>query len=281
MHELVHYRRGDLFLHHALLLVCYLHWYNPVVWLALRQFTKEMEKACDLEVVDSFCSGSARDYGYTLLKVLRLAKKGISEPMGALALLGSNNSGSLRERIELIARPREKRPFLMGVGLSVFLGSLFSALTGEVNPRAESERLVRLTRLAAPFGDEGPVDLKALGYEGAIAREIPFSEDQSEWIQILEAANYAGAKLRIRAKIEVLEGKGSFDLWASLGDFQDRPLDSQSARLSSLSDSKEFSVVVDVPKNASKLSFGVRSQGDAIATLESLNIEVIDDGSEE
>ena len=34
MHELVHYRRGDLFLHHALLLICYLHWYNPVVWLA-------------------------------------------------------------------------------------------------------------------------------------------------------------------------------------------------------------------------------------------------------
>ena len=68
MHELVRYRRGDLFLHHSLLLVCYLQWCNPVVWLALRQFTKEMEKACDLEVVDSFCSGSARDYGYTLLK---------------------------------------------------------------------------------------------------------------------------------------------------------------------------------------------------------------------
>ena len=64
MHELFHYRRGDLFLHHALLLICYLHWYNPVVWLALRQFTKEMEKACDLEVVDSFCSGSPTDYGY-------------------------------------------------------------------------------------------------------------------------------------------------------------------------------------------------------------------------
>lgn len=74
MHELVHYRRGDLFLHHALLLSCYLHWCNPVVWLALRQFTKEMEKACDLELVDSFCSGFPTDYGYTLIKVLRQLK---------------------------------------------------------------------------------------------------------------------------------------------------------------------------------------------------------------
>ena len=97
-------------------------------------------------------------------------------------------------------------------------------------------------------------------------------------LQILEAVNYAGARLRISAKIEIIEGKGSFDLWANLDDFQNRPIDSQSARLSSSSDSEEFSVVVDVPKNASKLSFGVRSLGDAIATLEALKIEVIDDG---
>ncbi len=60
MHELTHYRRGDLFLHHALLLLCYIHWYNPLAWLVLKQFKDEMEKACDLEVVDSVFGGSAQ-----------------------------------------------------------------------------------------------------------------------------------------------------------------------------------------------------------------------------
>ena len=278
MHELVHYRRGDLFLHHALLLICYLHWYNPVVWLALRQFTKEMEKACDLEVVDSFCSGSPRDYGYALIKVLRLAKEGGTEPVGALALLGSRYCGSLKERIELIVEPRTKHPLLTGLGLSVFMGSFFSALTGEVSPRAESERLVRLTRLAAPFVDEGVIDLKSLGYEGEIASNIPFSQEQTEWIQILEASNYAGMQLRIRAKVEFLEGAGAFDLWANLDDVQSRAIDSQSTRIASSSDIRESSVLIDVPSSASKLSFGLRSLGGVTASLESLDIEIIDDG---
>lgn len=278
MHELVHYRRGDLFLHHALLLVCYLHWYNPVVWLALRQFAKEMEKACDAEVVDSFCSNSAKEYGYTLIKVLNLAKEGVREPIGALALLGSRNSGSLRERIELIARPRGKHPFLTGVGLSIFAGSLFSALTGEVNSRADSERLVRLTRLAAPFGEEGVIDLKALGYEGTIAREIPFSEDQTEWVQIVEASKFAEMRLRITAKIQVLDGTGSFDLWSNLDDFQSRTISSRSSRIEGSSDEMEISIEVYVPDAASKLSFGVRSLGGITANLESLDIDIIDNG---
>jgi hypothetical protein len=87
--------------------------------------------------------------------------------------------------------------------------------------------------------------------------------------------------LRIRANIEILEGKGSFDLWANLDDLQNRPLLSQSACMASSSGSEEFSVVVDVPREALKLSFGVRALGDAIALLESLNVEVIDDGSGE
>ncbi len=51
--------------------------------------------------------------------------------------------------------------------------------------------------------------------------------------------------------------------------------------MASSSGSEEFSVVVDVPREALKLSFGVRALGDAIALLESLNVEVIDDGSGE
>ena len=38
MHELTHYRRGDLSLHHTLLILCYVHWYNPLAWLVLKQF---------------------------------------------------------------------------------------------------------------------------------------------------------------------------------------------------------------------------------------------------
>ena len=86
--------------------------------------------------------------------------------------------GSLKERIELIVKLRTKHPLLTGLGLSVFMGSFFSALTGEVSPREESERLVRLTRLAAPFVDEGVIDLKSLGYEGKSPVIFPFPKNK-------------------------------------------------------------------------------------------------------
>ena len=84
--------------------------------------------------------------------------------------------------------------------------------------------------------------------------------------------------MRIRAKVEFLEGAGAFDLWANLDDVQSRAIDSQSTRIASSSDIRESSMLVDVLSSASKLSFGLRSLGGVTASLESLDIEIIDDG---
>ena len=81
----------------------------------------------------------------------------------------------------------------------------------------------------------------------------------------------------MRAKVEFLEGKGAFDLWANLDDVQSRAINSQSTRIASSSDIRESSVLIDV-SSASKLSFGLRSLGGVTTSLELLDIEIIDDG---
>lgn len=46
-HELTHYKRKDHFVNMLLLVLQAIYWFNPFVWLALRQMRTDMEVACD------------------------------------------------------------------------------------------------------------------------------------------------------------------------------------------------------------------------------------------
>ncbi len=275
MHELTHYRRGDLFLHHALLLLCYIHWYNPLVWLALKQFKDEMEKACDLEVVDSVCSGSAQEYGYTLLQVIQFSKGEQYSPGGALSLLGSRHAGSLKERITLIAKRRKPRPILTGMGLVFFGSSFLFAMTGEIDPEEESERLVRLTRLSGPFVEAEPNDFAGIGFQVDRSENITLSEDSREWVQIREALKYSGRRVRISADTRFSDDNSTIDLWVSFDDIGDRSIVFEDVRMEG-PDTGKASITVTVPENAAKFKYGLTYRGSGFGWAESLEIEVLD-----
>ena len=50
-HELTHCRRHDLWYQLALLLANAVHWFNPLIWLMVRQAQGDMELTCDDAVV--------------------------------------------------------------------------------------------------------------------------------------------------------------------------------------------------------------------------------------
>ncbi len=50
-HELMHYRRKDILYKFVLLMACCMHWYNPLVWMMDRQAQKDIEIACDEDVI--------------------------------------------------------------------------------------------------------------------------------------------------------------------------------------------------------------------------------------
>lgn len=57
-HELTHYRHRDLWMKWVGAVLCALHWFNPCVWLLIRQLERWMELACDAAVVCNidFCA---------------------------------------------------------------------------------------------------------------------------------------------------------------------------------------------------------------------------------
>lgn len=66
-HELTHWRRGDLHLNYLALVLLSLFWFNPLVWLAYRQYRHAQELACDALVTKDASKAERIAYGYALL----------------------------------------------------------------------------------------------------------------------------------------------------------------------------------------------------------------------
>ncbi|NRQ41445.1 M56 family metallopeptidase [Rheinheimera sp. YQF-2] len=66
-HELTHWRRGDLHLNYLALVLVSLFWFNPLVWLAYRQYRNAQELACDAVATKNASKAERIAYGYALL----------------------------------------------------------------------------------------------------------------------------------------------------------------------------------------------------------------------
>lgn len=118
-HEYGHFHQGDHLwaLFRGLCLA--LHWYNPLVWLALRLSKRDGELACDQWVTQSLTEAQCLDYGRTLI---RLSCSG-REPVFCTATTMSVKGKALKQRIEYIA----KRPtMLLSTSVVLLLAVLLS-----------------------------------------------------------------------------------------------------------------------------------------------------------
>lgn len=119
VHEETHYRHGD---HVWSLLRCLalaLHWWNPLVWLAVIISRRDGELCCDAATLKRLGDEERQAYGETLLSLVT-AKPG---PWDLLSCSTTMTSGkrSLQERIRWIAR----RPkVLVSVSVAVILVAL-------------------------------------------------------------------------------------------------------------------------------------------------------------
>ena len=75
-HELVHFRRGDLWYKLLMTAVRAVHWYHPLVWWMVRVSDRDLELSCDEEAVRNGDLEARRQYSMALLDAVRMQKKG-------------------------------------------------------------------------------------------------------------------------------------------------------------------------------------------------------------
>lgn len=123
-HELVHYKRGDLYAKFLFMTVCALHWFNPLVRLMQRSAAITMELSCDERVIKGMPLEQKKAYTETLLSTLH--KSGVGNTMLSTGFLEGKKV--MKKRFQNILRKRRKKNgfyLLAGIAILTFgMGTL-------------------------------------------------------------------------------------------------------------------------------------------------------------
>ena len=96
LHELSHYKRGDIIVTYLLNILNALYWFNPLVWMAIKLINKDMETACDTMALRYL--GVEKRHSYIETIIVFAGKDGIRRLNPALCM---NSAGSgLKKRIK-------------------------------------------------------------------------------------------------------------------------------------------------------------------------------------
>ena len=107
LHEFAHIKRRDWLWHMIASLVCSLHWFNPLVWLAVVRLRIESEKACDDLVLNAGVKNT--DYAQHLLDIAR--ELTLKKPFTPAALAMARSS-QVEYRLIDILNPKKNRQHL-------------------------------------------------------------------------------------------------------------------------------------------------------------------------
>ncbi len=126
-HELLHYKRRDMFYKWLVQIAVCLHWYNPLVYRMEREINRACELSCDEAVIRTLDTKERRVYGDTLLHAMRAGGNGRNAPASVMLNEGAQ---LLKERLGAIMvykKMTKKRVYLSLLFTAVFAcGFVFS-----------------------------------------------------------------------------------------------------------------------------------------------------------
>ena len=134
LHEMAHLRRRDILWNWIAAILQTIHWFNPVIWLAVTRMRSDQELACDAVVLEKLGQTKAREYGQTILKLLE-GIQSLAVTPGIVGIL--EDPAQMKRRITRIACFKHPKKLSLVVGLLVttILGT--TTLTNARTPKAK------------------------------------------------------------------------------------------------------------------------------------------------
>lgn len=120
-HEQVHIQRKDQILKAAAFLALLVHWFNPLAWVMFSVLSRDMEMACDEQVMRCLGESQKKEYVMALLN-FSAGRSGIFLPAGF-------GEGHTRQRIRHILKYRKPGPWIWIPALILMAGAAAVLLT--------------------------------------------------------------------------------------------------------------------------------------------------------
>ena len=206
-HERVHLQRRDYLFKPAALVICCVHWFNPLVWLAFYLMNMDCEMSCDEKVVKLLGEESKKIYSYTLLEE---ASGGEWKRYrgGSICALLSFGEDHVKNRIRHVLDYR-KPPFWMLVGAVAVLVILVVCLcsnpgggTDAVNADNDTETGADATDMTGTSDETAEGDLTA--------GEVDYEAAKTEWLTVFEQGIHSREEFSALFDVAALEDTRSF-----------------------------------------------------------------------
>ncbi len=127
MHELVHFRRGDLLMKLAGVVCLSFNFFNPLAYLAVSMMNREMELSCDETLLKGKNEIEREKYGRTLLKIVKMGTNVKAEKL-TTEFYGSGKTMKRRFSAVMDAKKKKRGIVLISAALIVCIlsGTLIS-----------------------------------------------------------------------------------------------------------------------------------------------------------
>ena len=116
-HELIHWRRKDLWYKFLLLLARSIHWFNPFVWLMAKRANRDLEISCDGEAVKEKDMAYRKAYSRMILQE---AERGLQK-QAALTTCFTDGKRALQERLVEIMNGKKRKKGMALVAMTLVL----------------------------------------------------------------------------------------------------------------------------------------------------------------
>lgn len=216
LHERTHLRRRDLALKALLLAARALHWYNPAVALLTRRADRDMEAACDAQVVAGHSPRWRGAYGEALLAAVRMGRA------PALTTGFAISKKELKFRFARLwdAAPRRRgRLALAAVGMCAALGVGLIACTP-----AQQNILAPTLPESSPAAQQTPTPAAPVTDRSGTAQRDPalLSTTRHQLtaplpgeLESVSYTLYNGTQLGDRVDLAMADGEGGVSFWHS------------------------------------------------------------------
>ncbi len=195
-HELNHYKRHDLWYKLLVLAALCIHWFNPLVWIMLREADNDLEITCDEAVVRNSSNDDRAHYCEAILRIMCRGK-------GNYALLSTGVNGGkkvLQRRFAAVLNEGAGKGLVIGamaLCLVLLSGTFVACQVSEPEePVVEKEP----TAMEMTLEQLNEID----------ASVIRLTKDQTQYLEI-SGAYGKQAVLDILEKVESYEQDFSFD----------------------------------------------------------------------
>jgi beta-lactamase regulating signal transducer with metallopeptidase domain len=283
-HELAHVARQDWLLQMCAELLCCAYWFHPLAWIAARKLRHESEQACDDAVLNSGIP--ARDYAMELLELARtLASSGRRWATALAIVRPSDLERRFKAMLNLsINRSRVSwRAKLMVAAVALCLLVPLAAIhVPAQNQSPESSGAPRGWILAGskPANYLTGVDQKSQyqGHPSAYLKAGPSAtEGFGTLMQSFSATQYVGKRVRFSAAVKSEDVKDWAGLWMRVDQGSAMlAFDNMANRpIKGTTNWHNYQVVLDVPKDATGIAFGVLLSKSGTVWLSNVKIESV------